>query len=162
MVGLVEDRDLDGVEAHVALADEVLEATGAGDDDVDALADRGDLGVLADAAEDGAGAQPGGRGQGCEGLLDLGDELTRRREDQGARGLGTARGTARGQPRDEWQQEGIGLARAGAPAAQDVASGEGVGQRRGLDGSGAGDPALGEDRDEGGGHAERAEGGAHG
>ena len=40
----------------VALADEVLEPAGAGDDDVDAAAERRDLRVLADAAEDGARA----------------------------------------------------------------------------------------------------------
>ena len=53
MVGLVEDRDLDGVEDDVALLHEVLEPAGAGDDDVDARAQAGDLRVLADAAEDG-------------------------------------------------------------------------------------------------------------
>ena len=36
VVGLVEHRDLDGVEAAVPLADQVLEPAGAGDDDVDA------------------------------------------------------------------------------------------------------------------------------
>ena len=54
VVGLVDDGDLDGVERDVALADEVLEAAGAGDDDVDAAADGRDLRALADAAEDGA------------------------------------------------------------------------------------------------------------
>ena len=38
MVGLVEDGDLDLAEVAVTLADEVLEAAGAGQDDVDALA----------------------------------------------------------------------------------------------------------------------------
>ena len=36
VVGLVDDGDLDGVEAHVALTHQVFEAAGAGDDDVDA------------------------------------------------------------------------------------------------------------------------------
>ena len=40
VVGLVEDGDLDRVEVGVALLDEVLEPAGAGDDDVDAGAQR--------------------------------------------------------------------------------------------------------------------------
>ena len=60
MVGLVEHGDLDRAEVAVALADEVLEPAGAGDDDVDAAAQAVDLRVLADAAEDGLGAQAGG------------------------------------------------------------------------------------------------------
>ena len=56
VVGLVEHGHLDVVEGAGALADQVLEPAGAGDDDVDALAQRGDLGALADPAEDGAGA----------------------------------------------------------------------------------------------------------
>ena len=54
VVGLIEDGDLDGIEADMALADEVLESAGAGDDDVDAGAQGGDLRALADAAENGA------------------------------------------------------------------------------------------------------------
>ena len=55
VVGLVEDGDLDVVRPAGALADQVLEAAGAGDDDVDAGAQAADLRALADAAEDGAG-----------------------------------------------------------------------------------------------------------
>ena len=91
MVGLVEHGDLDGAEVAVALADEVLEPAGAGQHDVDAAAQPLHLRVLADAAEDGAGGQPRGRGQRGEGLLDLADQLAGRREDQGARPAGAAR-----------------------------------------------------------------------
>ena len=56
VVGLVQHGDLDGAEVAVTLLDEVLEAAGAGEDDVDATAQALDLRVLADAAEDGAGA----------------------------------------------------------------------------------------------------------
>lgn len=62
VVGLVDDRDLDGIQGDVTLADEVLEAAGAGDDDVDTLAQGRDLGVLADATEDGARGQAEGAG----------------------------------------------------------------------------------------------------
>ena len=60
VVGLVEDGDLDLAEVAVTLADQVLEPAGAGEDDVDALAQALDLRVLADAAEDGLGGQAGG------------------------------------------------------------------------------------------------------
>ena len=41
VVGLVEHGDLDGVEGDEALLHQVLEAAGAGDDDVDAGVERG-------------------------------------------------------------------------------------------------------------------------
>jgi hypothetical protein len=44
VVGLVEDGDLDGAERAGALLDQVLEAAGAGEDDVDAVPQRRDLG----------------------------------------------------------------------------------------------------------------------
>ena len=85
VVGLVEDGDLDVAEVAVALADEVLEPAGAGDDDVGAGLQAVDLRALADAAEDGLRAQPGRRGQRLEGGVDLADELARRGQDQRAR-----------------------------------------------------------------------------
>ena len=54
VIGLVEHGDFDRVESAVSLADEVLEATRAGDDDVDSLSERRDLRALADAAVDSA------------------------------------------------------------------------------------------------------------
>ena len=45
VVGLVEDRDLDVGQGARTLLDQVLEASGAGDDDVDALAEGLDLRV---------------------------------------------------------------------------------------------------------------------
>ena len=160
VVGLVDDRDLDGIQGDVTLADEVLEATGAGDDDVDTLAQRRDLRVLADATEDGARGQAEGGCERGEGVLDLGRELTGRGEDEGAGATRLTRRRAARQARQQGQDERHRLARAGAATAEDVATREGVGQGRGLDGGGDGDLALGEDLDEGGGHAERAESGA--
>src|SRR6185312_6159491 len=46
VIGLVQHGDLDVAEDAVALGDQVLEATRAGDDDVDAPAQRSDLRVL--------------------------------------------------------------------------------------------------------------------
>ena len=86
MVGLVEDGDLDVAERAVALGDQVLEATRAGDDDVDAAAQSLDLGVLADAAEDGLRGQSGLGRERLEGSGDLADQLAGRREDQRAGG----------------------------------------------------------------------------
>ena len=91
VVGLVEHGDLDGAEVAVTLLDEVLEPARAGHHDVDAAAQPLHLRVLADAAEDGAGGQAGGRGERAERLLDLADQLARGREDQGARACAHAR-----------------------------------------------------------------------
>jgi hypothetical protein len=102
----------------MALLDEVLEPAGAGDDDVDALAERLDLRMLADAAEDGAGAEPVGFRQWGKGLLDLPDELTGWREDQGTRCLRRRAPVARGEAGDDREQERVGLAGASAAAAQ--------------------------------------------
>ena len=64
--------------------------------DVDAAAQPLHLRVLADAAEDGAGGQPGGGGERDQRLLDLADQLTGGREDQRA---GLARRDAGGRTR---------------------------------------------------------------
>ena len=146
VVGLVEHGDLDAVEAHDALLHEVFEPAGAGDDDVDAVAQRRLLRLLADAAEDRGDVEAGGRGEGLEGRGDLRRELAGRGEDEAA---GAARGAAGGrlaaQARDEGQRERDGLAAAGAAAAEHVATGEGVGKRVDLDGEGLGD-AGGDER----------------
>jgi len=117
-----------------------------------------DLGVLADATEDGAGRQAGGGGQRPQRLLDLADELTGRREDQRAGTAGLARATGLGEASHQRQQEGVGLPRSGAAAAQHVAPGERVGQRGRLDGGGDGDVPLGEDASKRSGDAEIGEG----
>ena len=87
VVGLVEHGDLDLGEVAGALLDQVLEATGTGDEDVDAGAERLHLRVLADAAEDGAGLETVHLGQRRECCVDLRDQLAGRRQDQGARAL---------------------------------------------------------------------------
>ena len=87
VVGLVEDGDLDRPQVAGTLLDQVLEAAGAGDDDVDAGPERLDLRVLADAAEDGAGLQAVHPRERRERRVDLGDELAGRGQDQRARAL---------------------------------------------------------------------------
>ena len=51
-VGLIEDEEPALLEGHLAGGDEVLEAAGGGDDDVDAGAEGGDLVLGVDAADD--------------------------------------------------------------------------------------------------------------
>ncbi len=85
VVGLVEHGDLDRVELRVTGLDVVLEPAGAGDDDVDAVAQAGDLRAVTDAAEDRHRAQVERVGQRRDRGLDLGGQLPGRRQDQRAR-----------------------------------------------------------------------------
>ena len=162
MVGLVEHGHLDRAQVDVALLDQVLETAGAGEDDVDALTQRLHLRVLADAAEDGAGAQSVHGRERRQGGVDLGDQLTGGGQDQRARALRRTAGAGRVQPGDEREQERERLAGAGAAPAEDVASAERVGQRRCLDGSGFGDAGGGKHVGEVGGYAELGKGGGQG
>jgi hypothetical protein len=84
VVGLVEHGDLHRAEVGVTAADVVLEPARARDHDVDAVAQAADLATRLHAAEDGDGAQAEGPGQRGGGRLDLGDQLTRGRQDQRA------------------------------------------------------------------------------
>src|SRR3546814_1141271 len=58
-VGLVEDEVRDAVETHVALVQQVHEASGRGDQNVDPARQRAHLRPLGDAAEDDGVAQIG-------------------------------------------------------------------------------------------------------
>ena len=116
------------------------------------------LPVHAGAAVDGEHLGLGAPAQGLQLLLHLRGELTGRHEHE-------ALGTARGGLLDAGEQreaEGDGLAGAGGRLAADVAAGEAVGERGGLDGEGFGDAELVEARAQVGGHAEGGEGGGHG
>jgi len=115
-------------------------------------------GFLAHAAEDGAGAQPVHSSQRRQRGVDLGDQLTGRGEDQRTRTFRRTTGAGRVQPGHERQQERERLAGAGASSAEDVATTEGVRQRRRLDGCGVGDALRGKHVGKVGGHAELEEG----
>ena len=121
-VGLVEDEDLEPVEADVALADQVEQAAGRGDEDVDAARQRLDLRALADAAEDHGVAQLQVAAVGREARLDLGGELAGRGQHQGAAGPGPGAARLAGQALQDRQREGGGLAGAGLGAAEQVAA----------------------------------------
>ena len=159
MVGLVQNGDLDGVQGQCALAEQVLEPAGAGDDDVDTPAKAADLGVLADATEDGQAVDPQRLGQRGHRGLDLVHQLAGRRQDERPWLAGLARGLAGGQSGEQGKQEGVGLARAGAATAENVATREGVGQRRGLDRSRDGDACRRKNGGQGSGHAKAGESG---
>src|SRR5215211_5676770 len=75
-VGLVEDEELEVVEANGAAGHQVLEAAGRGHQDVGALACP-DLLLEADPAVDGGDLEPVDPGEGLGLLDDLGGELTR-------------------------------------------------------------------------------------
>jgi hypothetical protein len=141
MVGLVEDRDLNAIQSHMALLDEVLEATGGRDEHVDTVPKRTDLRVLADAADDDRRAHRHGLGQGRKRRIHLKSKLAGRNEDERTGATGLAPLAGRGQTGDRRHAEGDGLAAAGAAAAQHVTSSEGIGQRGCLDGEGLGDAA---------------------
>ncbi len=101
--------------------------------------------------------RPYAAARGVERLLDLADQLPGRREHEGARTARTTRTVRGSQSGDQREEEGVGLAGAGAAAAEHVTAGERVGQRRGLDRGGDGDAARLEDGSEVGGHAEIGE-----
>ena len=159
VIGLVDDGDLDRVELDEALLHEVFEAARAGDDDVDAVFERRDLAVLADAAEDRRGLEAVGGCQGLERRVDLRREFTGRGEHEAQDAAGAARAAREGaaEARGHRDREGEGLARAGLAAAEHVAPGEGVGQGVDLDGEGVGLAIFRKNVEQGGGHAERAE-----
>ena len=162
MVGLVQHRDGDGVQPNLALAHQVLQASGGGNDDVDALAQSTDLAGLADAAEDGHHTEPGSSGERLDGLEDLVGELAGRCQHEAAGRAGTRASGARGrdkpgEPGDQRQGERERLAGAGAAASEDVAAGERVGKGGGLDREGCADAAREQRVEQHGGDAEGRE-----
>ena len=161
VVGLVQDGDLDLVEADEPLPHEVQEPAGAGDDDVDPRLEGLLLGLGGDPAEDGGHIHVDHAGQGLDDLGDLEGELAGGGQDQ-ADGVAGAGHVLLGEALDERQGEGEGLAGPGAPAAEHVAPGEGVGQGRGLDGERGGEAAGVQVGHEVGVDAERGEGRGHG
>ena len=77
--------DFDFVEVNVALADQVRETAGAGDEHVHASGEGALLGFVADAAVDGDDAAVAGAGNRIELALDLVREFTGGREHEAAR-----------------------------------------------------------------------------
>ena len=157
VVGLVQDGDLNLVEADEPLPHEIQEPTGAGDDDVDPVLEGLLLRLDGDPAEDGGHVHVDDAGQGLDDLGDLEGELTGGGQDQ-ADGVAGAGLVLLSQALDQREAEGQGLARAGTATAEHVAPGEGVGQGSGLDGEGRGEASRVEVGGEVGVHAEGGEG----
>src|SRR3546814_4284594 len=80
LVGLVENEDFDVVEAQRALVDQVEQAAGGGDEDVDAARKVADLLVDRHAAEDGRHAELGKAAVIAAALRDLRGQFARRRK----------------------------------------------------------------------------------
>ena len=85
MVGLIQNGDLNIVKGQHALLEQVIQPTGAGDDDVDPAAQSTDLTILTDTTEDCGGAQLIGGSQRLQGRVDLGGQFPGGGKDQGAR-----------------------------------------------------------------------------
>ena len=90
-VRLVEHERLELVDRDLPAVTEVDEPPGRGDDDVDALAELGDLAVDVGPAVDGDRAQPERPGQRHEDVVHLDGELAGREQHEG-QGLGRAAG----------------------------------------------------------------------
>src|SRR3954471_19585960 len=138
-------------------AEEAREPAGAGDDHVDTGGQGLHLRVLADAAEDGGGAHAERPGQRLHDGEHLVGQLAGRHEHERAGALRGPAAVGGREPGDQRQAEREGLARASAPAAEDVAPGEAVGQRGDLDGQRRGDAGGGQHLGQRGGDAEGVE-----
>src|SRR6185437_747742 len=132
-VGLVEDENLDRIEAQMTLLNEVEQAPGRRDENVDAARQRIDLRLLPDTAEDHGRAQREMPTVAAEAVIDLDRQSARRAEDKRAR-LAAAQGrAARAQQLQHRQREGGGLAGSGLGDAEQIAAGEKRRDRLGLD-----------------------------
>ncbi len=156
-VGLVEHDHGDVGQRDGAAVDEVDEAPGGGDDDVDAPGQSGGLAVQVGAAVDGLDRTAAGLGQRAELVGNLGGQFAGGHENEG---VGMAR-LRRLHPLDQGETKSEGLARSGLGLAADVASGQGIGDGQGLDRERLGDPPLPQGGHEIVGDAERVESGGH-
>ncbi len=156
-VGLVEDEDLDLAEIGDLLPDEVEEAPGCGDEDLDAAAKRLDLGIHRDPAVDDGRAQRDRPAVGPHALVDLHREFAGRDEDQhpdGVTGRREARVRLVAEAVEDGQDEGGRLAGAGLRSGEDVSALEDERDGRLLDGGRGRIPLLGDHAHEVGRQAE--------
>ena len=84
-IGLVENQVLNGAKGKQPLVHQVEKAARRGDDDIDAAVQGAGLGLLADAAVNDRAAQWQVLAVGAKLVADLDGQLTRRRQNQGAR-----------------------------------------------------------------------------
>jgi len=146
VIGFVDHRDLNRVEADQALLHQVFEPAGAGHDNVDARLQHRHLPALRYPTEDRGHPEAVDGGQRFQRRGDLAGQLPGGGKNQ-TRWSGRAARMS-GQPADHRNREGQRLAAACLAAAEDVAAGECVGKSFDLDGKRLGDPACGEHFDE--------------
>ena len=155
VVRLVERGDIDVAELAGALLDQVGEPARCRDDDVGAAAEAVDLPAEGRTADDDPDLEADRVRERLERVVDLHRQLPRGDEDQATRTL--RGGTPAREPRDHRQAEAERLAGAGLAAAEEVTAGEGVRDRRGLDGERCLDAVLRQRGDEGVGEAQLGE-----
>ena len=123
-VGLVEDEEARLVQLHVALAHEVDQPAGRGDEEIDAVAQALDLAEARHAAEHQRGGDMRALGQFPDRVIDLDGEFAGGSEDEGVGGSGRAAGAHGHDLGEDGQREGRRLAGAGLGDAQHVAPGQ--------------------------------------
>ncbi|CAB3692178.1 hypothetical protein LMG26685_04845 [Achromobacter mucicolens] len=143
-VGFVQHQDFHARQIDRFLAAVVQQAARGGDQDVQRLAQRGDLGVDIDAAEHHHGRQRGVLAIGLHRFGDLRGQFTRRGQDQatGAAGLASLGLFLRQQVQDRQRETG-GLAGAGLGGCKQVAAFQHLGNGLGLNGRGRGVAGIG-------------------
>ena len=132
-VDLIEDEEVDAGEIDVALIDQVEQAAGAGDEDIDTAAHGIDLWSLADPAVDEGVLDFDVLAVSFEALTDLGGEFAGRGEDEHARAFWSKRAWVRVEGVEDRQREGGGLSGAGLGAAEEVTAFEQKRDRLSLD-----------------------------
>jgi hypothetical protein len=105
----------------MAVVDQIGQAAGGGNDDIDAAVKLADLRHTRHSAQHQRGRDLGATGQHTNMLFDLHRQLTGRGQDQGAGGLRRRTAREREQVMQDRQHEGGGLAGAGLGDAEDVA-----------------------------------------
>jgi hypothetical protein len=133
----------------------VGEASGGGDDDVDGPLELGGLPVERQPADDDGGGEAECLRERRECVVHLLGQLPGGDEDESTWLPGT--GPAAGETGQERETERQGLAGAGLATAEEVAAGEGVGERRGLDRERLREAVRGERAHDGLGQAELGE-----
>ncbi|CAB3722382.1 hypothetical protein LMG3441_03947 [Achromobacter kerstersii] len=143
-VGFVQHQDFHARQVNRLLAAVVQQTAGGGHQDVQRLAQRGDLGVDVDAAEHHHGRQRGVLAVGLHRFRHLRGQFTRRGQDQatGAAGLAAFRLLLR-QQMQNGQREAGGFASAGLCGGQQVAAFQHLRNGLGLNGGGRGVAGFG-------------------
>ena len=134
-VGLVQHEDLDVGEVDEALPHQVVQAAGAGDEDIDALLEGRDLRGLAHAAKDHGAALVQILAVQLKALADLQRQLAGGGQDQGTDGPFLF-GRGRRQAVQHGQRKGCGLAGARLGAAHQIPPGQHRRDGRCLNGRG--------------------------